>query len=195
MSLNRPFYEGRPIGSIGALARALGVDGSRLRRTATRADRLYEGPIIITRPGRNPRTVFSASPKLRDIQQRILDRVLRRVHFPGYLMGHPAGVVLIRAFHSGNHMVSRHLTGRSLTHLRIEASWRYGCGSPLSTSRIRFASCCACSRSTRFRLTSQGSLNRTSACSTNPRATRMSALEHVVATCRYGSVGGVDGRL
>jgi Reverse transcriptase (RNA-dependent DNA polymerase) len=87
MSLNRPFYEGRPIGSIGALARALGVDASRLRRTAARSDRLYDGPIVITRPGRNPRTVFSASPKLRDIQQRILDRVLRRVHFPGYLMG------------------------------------------------------------------------------------------------------------
>lgn len=35
MSLNRPFYEGRPIGSVAALARALGVEESRLRGTAT----------------------------------------------------------------------------------------------------------------------------------------------------------------
>jgi hypothetical protein len=87
MSLKRPFYEGRPIGSIGALARALGVEASRLRRTVARADRLYEGPIVIRRAGRKPRTVFSASPRLRDIQQRILDRILRSVRYPAYLMG------------------------------------------------------------------------------------------------------------
>jgi hypothetical protein len=87
MSLNSPFYEGRPIASVGALARALGVEASRLRRTAARTDRLYEGPIVIRRPGRNPRSVFSASPRLRDIQQRILDRILRRVRYPAYLMG------------------------------------------------------------------------------------------------------------
>lgn len=87
MSLNRPFYDGRPIGSIGALARSLGVDAVRLRRTAARADRLYEGPMFIRRPGRSPRAVFSAAPELRDLQQRILDRILRHVRFPPYLMG------------------------------------------------------------------------------------------------------------
>jgi hypothetical protein len=87
MSLNRPFYECRPIGSVAALARAVGVPEGRLRALAKKADRLYRGPIVIQRPGRNPRSVYSAAPRLRDIQQRILDRVLRRVRLPDYLMG------------------------------------------------------------------------------------------------------------
>jgi hypothetical protein len=87
MTLKRPFYRGRLIGSVDALARALGVEPSRLRRLGSRADRLYEGPITVRKPGRKPRTVFSASPALRDVHQRILDRILKRVTYPTYLMG------------------------------------------------------------------------------------------------------------
>jgi hypothetical protein len=91
MNLNRTCYDGRPIGSVPALSRALGVLERRLRRTAKRADRLYDGPIVIRRLGRGPRTVYSALPQLRDIQQRILDRILKRVRYPTYLLGGLSG--------------------------------------------------------------------------------------------------------
>src|SRR5690349_11736913 len=91
MNLKHAYYDGRAIGSVAALARALGVFERRLRHTAKRADQLYEGPIVVCKPGRNPRIVYSASPQLRDIQQRILDRILKRVRYPDYLMGGLSG--------------------------------------------------------------------------------------------------------
>jgi hypothetical protein len=87
MSLNRPSFDARPMGSIEALAKALAVDAGKLVRTAAGADRLYRGPIFIRKAGRKPRPVFAALPMLRDIQQRILDRILRRADLPSYLMG------------------------------------------------------------------------------------------------------------
>ena len=87
MSPNRPLFDGRPIGSVEALSRALGVPLGRLTRVICCVDRLYLRRIWIRKPGRKPRPVFPASPELRDIQQRILDRVLKRVRPPPYLMG------------------------------------------------------------------------------------------------------------
>ena len=87
MNLSRPSFDGRPIGSMDALCRALGVPSDRLTRVLRSADRLYLRRIWIRKPGRKPRPVFPASPELRDIQQRVLDRILKRVTPPPYLMG------------------------------------------------------------------------------------------------------------
>jgi hypothetical protein len=87
MSLNRPSFNGRPIASVESLGRALGVDARKLVSMSRCSDDLYLRSIWIHKRGRKPRAVFPASPALRDIHQRILDRILRRAALPPYLMG------------------------------------------------------------------------------------------------------------
>lgn len=87
MSLNHPCFEDRPIGSPEALGRALGIDISRLVGIGHRSDRLYRRRIFVRKPGKKPRPVYPAGPVLRDVQQRILDRILKRAKLPTYLMG------------------------------------------------------------------------------------------------------------
>jgi hypothetical protein len=48
---------------------------------------LYRGPIKVSRPGRRPRETYSPHGPLLDLQRRVLDRILRNVVYPSYLMG------------------------------------------------------------------------------------------------------------
>jgi Reverse transcriptase (RNA-dependent DNA polymerase) len=87
MNLKPPSFDGRPIGSMGSLASALGVPAERLRRLSVDTSRFYRGPITLKRAGRKDRIVWAAVPELRDVQQRISDRIIKRANFPEYLQG------------------------------------------------------------------------------------------------------------
>jgi Reverse transcriptase (RNA-dependent DNA polymerase) len=104
MSLKRPFYKGRPIGSISALARALGVPETTLASVTLTASTLYRGPIIVRKAGRKPRQTYDALPALKNLHRRILDRILRHVVLPDYLLGGIKGCSYISnaARHSGS---------------------------------------------------------------------------------------------
>lgn len=80
-------YRGRPIGSVASLARALGMEESRLMSVSACPETFYRGPITVSRAGRKPRETYSPHGPLLDVQRRILDRILRNVDYPPYLMG------------------------------------------------------------------------------------------------------------
>jgi hypothetical protein len=104
MNLKPPSYSGRPIASIESLALALGVPTERLLRVYLRANRRYRGPVLVKKRGRKDRVAWAALPDLRAIQQRILDRIIKRAHFPDYLYGGLAGRSYIgnARFHAGS---------------------------------------------------------------------------------------------
>jgi hypothetical protein len=104
MNLKPPSYSGRPIASISALALALSIPTERLRRVSLHANGRYRGPIIVKKSGRKERVTWAALPDLRSIQQRILDRILKRAHFPDYLHGGLTGRSYIgnARFHAGS---------------------------------------------------------------------------------------------
>lgn len=112
MSLKRPCFDGRPVGSIEALARALGIPLDTLATVALTADKRYRGPIVVRKAGRKPRETFDALPSLRKVQQRILDRILRRAALPSYLLGGVKGRSYID--NAARHAGSRVLLGEDI---------------------------------------------------------------------------------
>lgn len=132
MKRNAPCYSGRPIGSLAALARALGVDEGRLVSVARRADRLYRGPIVVNKPGKKPRETYTPSPPLLDLQNRILDRILRRIRYPAYLKGGLPGRNYIQ--NAQHHAGAKIVFGQdiesfypSVTRQRIESIFKHVC--------------------------------------------------------------------
>ncbi len=85
---NSPNYPFDPIWSVEALARGIGVQLVELLAVAAIANRSYR-PVKLE-PG-STREVFSAKPRLKAIQRRIKDSILRRVDFPEYLTGSVRG--------------------------------------------------------------------------------------------------------
>lgn len=112
MNLKRPFYKGRPIGSVGALSRALGVPETTLASVALAVDTLYRGPIVVRKAGRKPRETYDALPALKKLQKRILDRILRQVRFPDYLLGGIKGCSYIS--NAARHSRSKVLLGEDI---------------------------------------------------------------------------------
>jgi hypothetical protein len=86
MTANVPFYKRRPIGSIEALARALGSSPDTLRALADQADGQYRVAKRIRKPNGSERVVYEAREPLKSLQRRILE-VMRDVDYPAYLMG------------------------------------------------------------------------------------------------------------
>lgn len=147
MNLKRPCFNGRPIGSIAALAKCLGVSEAKLARISSNANRFYRGPILIKKKGRKPREVYSALPALRDIQQRILDRILVQAVYPDYLLGGIKGRSYV-----GNarlHAGSKTLFGQdvdsfypSITAYKVQCIFQYVFRFPSTVSRTLAALCC-----------------------------------------------------
>jgi hypothetical protein len=107
MSLKPPYFDGRPIGSIAALARALGIEDKNLEAIASTANRRYRGPIKIPKASGGHREIFDAHPTLKNLQRRILDRILRRATLPAYLLGGVKGHSYIEnaARHAGSKVI------------------------------------------------------------------------------------------
>lgn len=109
--MHHPYYRGRPIGSLAALARMLRIPEVTLREAARAAPgcyRAYEG--AVKRDG-SPRVVFSVQQPLKAIQKRIKEQVLDRVHYPAYIQGgikdslNPRGVVNNAGLHASSAVI------------------------------------------------------------------------------------------
>lgn len=85
--MDAPFYPHSPIHSISALARALGEPVERLLALAQRSSRLYRYVPQTKKDGITPRHTYDAHEPLKTIQRKIVDRILSKVTFPGYLHG------------------------------------------------------------------------------------------------------------
>lgn len=85
----KPFYKNNPIGSVGALAKALGYSKEQLYALAKRAPRLYrlakDG--IERKPDGSVKITYDPAPPLKRLQSTIVKRLLSAVEFPNYLHG------------------------------------------------------------------------------------------------------------
>lgn len=84
LSLNKPLYRSKPIRSISALSRALGVDLVVLQEQAKISSEQYRP--VKSKSG-STREIFDAVKLLKGIHQRIKDRILDYVDYPDYLQG------------------------------------------------------------------------------------------------------------
>lgn len=87
MILNRPAYNLAPFRNCEALGWRLGTPAASLLKIAANADQLYYLADRIQKDDGTVREVYGALEPLRTVQKKILDRVLRHVYYPGYLMG------------------------------------------------------------------------------------------------------------
>lgn len=84
LSLSKPRYPSEPIRSTAALSRALGFDITVLEAIAAKASQSYRP--VKPKPG-STRETFDAQGRLKEVHQRIKDRILAKVYYPEYLQG------------------------------------------------------------------------------------------------------------
>lgn len=85
--MNRPCYKGKPIASLEALGRILGIPQRRLVWMARNTEKLYRpGPVQIKSDGKK-RETLNAKWCLKEIQGRINKHIFENVEFPEYLQG------------------------------------------------------------------------------------------------------------
>ena len=80
-------FNEKPIGSRLALSSKLGVGVGELVILSSRVDSLYSRPIPVEKAGKKTRYVYDARPRLRLVQERIRDRILKKLSFQPYLKG------------------------------------------------------------------------------------------------------------
>jgi hypothetical protein len=129
------------------LAAALGVPIERLYRLSVNTQRFYRGPIRLKKTGKKDRIVWAAIPELRDLHQRILDRIIKVAHFPGYLQGGLTGRSYL-----GNaryHTHAKILFGQdvsafydSISATRVAAIFKHVFHFPLIVAETLAALCC-----------------------------------------------------
>lgn len=85
--MEAPLYPHSPIYSVKALARALDEPFERLVALAKRSSRLYRYVPQFKKDGITPRHTYDAYEPLKTIQRKIVDRILSKVNYPGYLHG------------------------------------------------------------------------------------------------------------
>ena len=103
----RPSYRQRPIGSIAALARELGIGLGELHELIERSDTLYR--LVCRKPKKQGgyREIREALEPLKTIQKRIVLRILGAIAYPDYLMGgikdpeHKRGYIRSASLHAG----------------------------------------------------------------------------------------------
>jgi hypothetical protein len=119
----------------------------RLHRLSVATGRSYRGPIRIRKAGKKDRIVWSAASELRDVQQRILDRIIKRAHFPEYLRGGLSG----RSYQGNarHHTHARILFGQdvssfydSISASRVAAIFQHVFHFPLDVAELLAALCC-----------------------------------------------------
>jgi hypothetical protein len=84
---NLACYPHKPIASLDALARHLGVQTATLREIAAAPAQAYTRPFPIPKKSGGNRTVVAPKAHLKRIQTRILRRLLDRAVYPSYLKG------------------------------------------------------------------------------------------------------------
>lgn len=104
---NRLCYSCKPISSLPALSKALGVSEAQLCKLAHIADTQYRLAKAIEKPDGSIRQPFDAYPPLKEVHLRIKKKILSRVNFPDYLTGSLKGkdYKVNAALHSGAKIV------------------------------------------------------------------------------------------
>lgn len=103
-------YPGRPIGSIASLAAHLDIAVRDLERAVGRAGLAAYRVVHVDHDGNEqvpPKVTYDAHRWLKDLQQRINDRILRRISYPKYVVGGVPGRSLRDA-------IEQHAYARSL---------------------------------------------------------------------------------
>jgi len=83
--MDKPIYPHRPIASIDALARTLGVHPSLLLDIAGKTSTSYTEFLVESKT--KERTVYEPKYELKRLQKRINKRIFEKVEFPAYLQG------------------------------------------------------------------------------------------------------------
>lgn len=104
---NHPYYKCKPIRSMPALSRALGVPTSLLHELARVADSQYRLADEIIKPDGSIRQTFDAFTPLKNIHRRIKLKIFSHVVFPNYLTGSLKGrdYKTNAALHAGSRIV------------------------------------------------------------------------------------------
>jgi Reverse transcriptase (RNA-dependent DNA polymerase) len=107
MTISRPSFSGPPFRDCDSLGWHLRVRGAELLELADMADDFYFVAKEEPKSDGTVRTCYDARDPLKGVQKKILDRILRAVQFPRYLMGglrdkdHPRDYVRNAILHSG----------------------------------------------------------------------------------------------
>lgn len=106
MAFQKPVYNFKPIGSVDALAKVLGVPPKIIADIAAIADDSYTSFNVISNSGK-ARVVHEPKYRLKKIQKRINSRIMSGVSFPDYLTGGlrdpnlPRDYIMNAGLHSG----------------------------------------------------------------------------------------------
>jgi Reverse transcriptase (RNA-dependent DNA polymerase) len=87
LSMLKPTYPYKPIGSIALLARTLGMTSDRLQDLSSQANALYRDAKPILKPDGSIRQPLDAKPELKEIHRRLKEQLLLKVVYPPYLTG------------------------------------------------------------------------------------------------------------
>lgn len=121
----KPYYPHKPIGSVDALARSLGVHPKLLRDIAARVEDSYTSFNVTSNSGKE-RTVFEPKYELKKLQKRINARLMEQVTFPPYLTGgirdlnKPRDYVQNAAEHAGSRTIIKLDIKNFYTNIRRE---------------------------------------------------------------------------
>lgn len=89
MTIEKPRYSRKPLGSVQALAFVLGTSPRQLRRLAKAAPEMYQ--VVPSqgddRPGKLRKVTYNPAPPLKELQRRLNTTVLSAVEFPSYING------------------------------------------------------------------------------------------------------------
>lgn len=141
MDTNRVRYPCRPILTIEALGKALGLEPSMLIDVAEKASSEYRRAGRKWKPDGTIRILWDARYPLKKIQSRIKERLLDRVIFPSYLFGGIRGRshFLNARSHSGAKMlVAEDITSYfpSITTRHVFGIWRHVFGFSKQVSKL-----------------------------------------------------------
>ncbi|VVO81389.1 hypothetical protein PS843_01804 [Pseudomonas fluorescens] len=101
--MDAPLYPFKPMYSLKALSMTLGESTELLESLAKRSSNLYRH-VPQTKKDGTPRDTYDAYEPLKAIQRKIVDRLLARIRFPGYLHGGIKDPVERRSIYSNAHI-------------------------------------------------------------------------------------------
>jgi reverse transcriptase-like protein len=85
--MNQPKYKNKPIGSLEALSRVLGITLNQLLKLSENAGRYYISRKPVIKPDGKERRTFDTKPFLKGVHNRILHQIFYKVSYPNYLQG------------------------------------------------------------------------------------------------------------
>lgn len=111
--MNPPQYKNEPIGSIESLANMLRIPVEELLKLAEDADSYYCQNKPEQKPNGGVRITYRLKPRLKKIQQRIVQQIFRDVDYPLYLQGSikdeksPRNYIYNASLHTGQRIIIR----------------------------------------------------------------------------------------